>query len=82
MNKLHEKVLKILSSAVGDIVAKSTLDHQLKSLNLKAEELTDTNINPLAEKISSALVYFVGPDIAEKIGKEVRELLNKPINNV
>ncbi len=73
-NPLSQQVLKILTSAVGEFIARATLKKNCELIGTSAEELAPEKLPELAERIEKSVSFFAGKDVGKDVAEKIRNL--------
>ncbi len=73
-NKLAQEIERVLSDAVGDFIAKATVNRNCELIGTTPDTLSADQLPELAEKIDKSVSFFSGKDIGTAIGDKIREI--------
>jgi len=73
-NRLAQEVERILSSAVGDFIAKATVKKNCELIGTTPDNLTSDKLPELVEKIEKSVAFFSGKDVGSGVAEKIRAI--------
>ena len=73
-NRLAQEVERILSSAVGDFIAKATVKKNCELIGTTPDDLTSDKLPELVEKIEKSVAFFSGKDVGSGVAEKIRAI--------
>ncbi len=74
VNQLSQQVLKILTSAVGEFIARATMKKNCELIGTNPEELSPEELPELAARIEKSVSFFAGKDVGKDVAEKIRGL--------
>lgn len=71
---LARRVEKILTSAVGEFIAKATVKKNCSLINCEPENLTPDRLPELAAHIEKSVAFFADPETGAAVARKIRDL--------
>lgn len=71
---LARQVEKILTSAVGEFIAKATVKKNCALINCEPENLTPDKLPELATHIEKSVAFFSDPETGATVAQKIRDL--------
>lgn len=71
---LVRQVEKILTSAVGEFIAKATVKKNCKLINCEPEKLTPAQLPELATHIEKSVAFFADPQTGADVAQKIKDL--------
>ena len=72
---LAQQVEKILSSAVGDFIAKATVKRNCEIIGTTPDVLTTGQLPELASHIEKSVSFFSGKETGTEVADKIRSLI-------
>ena len=72
---LAQQVEKILSSAVGDFIAKATVKKNCEIIGCTPESLSAGQLQELAAYVEKSVSFFSGKEIGTEVADKIRNLV-------
>ncbi len=76
-NRLAQQVIKLISDASGDFIAKAMLNRTCERMGIKADALEPNRIPELADIIERSITLFADAATGAEVARKVRALAGR-----
>jgi hypothetical protein len=74
MTDVADKIIRLLTPALGSGLATSAVYMQCKKINIMPEDLSSEKVSEFAHRFKKTLLLFAGEQIASELEKKILEL--------
>ncbi|MBI4362659.1 MAG: hypothetical protein HY558_05740 [Euryarchaeota archaeon] len=81
-NKVAQEVEKLLSTALGDFIARAAVAKGCKQIGSDADTIAPTQLGALAEKLELSVKALAGPAVAGQLAAKIKGIQAGPTSGV